>query len=93
MHILKGTICLANLWHCNHDRAIFGEDADKFLPERHLDEHGNHLPGPVETNQAGYVEFGCGRRICVGKDLAVQPLSLHDHGVNTVGRKAGACPG
>ena len=34
-------------------RAVFGEDADEFRPDRHLDERGESLAGPVETNQAG----------------------------------------
>jgi cytochrome P450 len=76
MYIPKGAICIPNTWHCNHDRAVFGEDADKFRPERHLDEHGETIPGPVETNQAGHVAFGFGRRNCVGKDLATDSLFI-----------------
>ena len=40
IYIPKGTICIANAWHCNHDREVFGDDADEFRPERHLDENG-----------------------------------------------------
>ena len=76
MYIPKGTVCMANIWHCNHDRAVFGEDADEFRPERHLDENGELQPGPFETNQAGHVGFGFGRRICVGKDLATESLFI-----------------
>jgi len=76
MYIPKGTVCIANIWHCNHDRAVFGDYADEFRPERHLDENGELLPGPVETNQAGHVTFGFGRRNCVGKDLATESLSI-----------------
>ncbi|KAI0265709.1 cytochrome P450 [Gloeopeniophorella convolvens] len=74
MFIPKGTMCLANLWQCNHDRAIFGADADEFKPERHLDESGDLAPGPVETYQEGHVAFGFGRRICVGRHLARDSL-------------------
>jgi cytochrome P450 len=76
MYIPKGTVCIPNAWHCNHDRAVFGEDADKFRPERHLDERGESLHGPVETNQAGHITFGFGRRICVGKELANDSLFI-----------------
>jgi cytochrome P450 len=76
MYIPKGTVCIPNAWHCNHDREVFGNDADEFRPERHLDENGEHLPGPFETNQAGHVTFGFGRRICVGKDLANESLFI-----------------
>jgi cytochrome P450 len=77
MFIPKGTVCMPSVWHCNHDRAVFGEDADEFRPERHLDEHGESLPGPVETNRAGHVAYGFGRRICVGKELANDSLFIN----------------
>jgi cytochrome P450 len=76
MYIPKGSICISNVWHCNHDRAVFGEDADEFRPERHLDENGESLLGPVETNQAGHVTFGFGRRICVGREMANDSLFM-----------------
>jgi cytochrome P450 len=76
MYIPKGTVCISNLWHCNHDRTVFGEDADEFWPERHLDKHGELLLGPIETYQAGHVSFGFGRRICVGKDLATESFFI-----------------
>ena len=71
MFIPKGATCIANTWHCNHDRAVFGDDADDFKPERHLDAEGKGLlPGSRETNGEGHVTYGFGRRICVGKHLA-----------------------
>ena len=76
MYIPKGTICIANVWHCNHDRAVFGDDVDEFKPERHLDENGELIPGPLETNKAGHFTFGFGRRICVAKDLAAESLFI-----------------
>jgi len=78
MFIPKGAICMPNTWHCNHDKAVFGEDADEFRPERHLDaNNGELLPGPLETNQGGHVTFGFGRRICVGKELALESLFIN----------------
>jgi cytochrome P450 len=76
MFIPKGTICIPNAWNCNHDRDVFGPDADEFRVERHLDERGELLSGPLETSQAGHVTFGFGRRICVGKDLALESLFI-----------------
>jgi len=68
---------MANIWHCNHDRAIFGDDADDFKPERHLDvKREEVLPGPRETNGEGHVAFGFGRRVCVGKHLANDSLFI-----------------
>jgi cytochrome P450 len=77
MFIPKGAACMANIWHCNHDRAIFGDDADDFKPERHLDvKREVVLPGPRETNGEGHVSFGFGRRICVGKHIANDSLFI-----------------
>ena len=76
MFIPKGTTFLANLWQCNHDRAVFGKDADEFRPERHLGNDGELLPGPKETNQEGHVSFGFGRRVCVGRHLANESLFI-----------------
>ena len=59
-----------------NDRVVFGDDADEFQPERHVDENGEHLPGAFEMNQAGHVTFGFGRRICVSKDLATESLFI-----------------
>ena len=77
MFIPKGTTCAANIYQCNRDRAIFGDDADEFKPERHLGDNGELLPGPKETNQEGHVSFGFGRRVCVGKHLANDSLFIY----------------
>jgi cytochrome P450 len=77
MYIPKGTICIANAWHCNRDREVFGEDADEFRPGRHLDEKGELLPGPFQTSRAGHVSLGFGRRTCLGKDLANESLFIN----------------
>ena len=75
--IPKGATCMANIWHCNHDREIFGDDADDFKPERHLDVNSEEVPpGPRETNGEGHVGFGFGRRVCVGKHLANDSLFI-----------------
>ena len=77
MFIPRGATCVANIWQCNHDRAIFGDDADEFRPERHLDDKGELGPGPIETNQEGHASFGFGRRICVAKLLANNSLFIY----------------
>jgi cytochrome P450 len=76
MFFPKGAACIANLWHCNRDRTVFGDDADEFKPERHIGDNGELLPGPKETNQEGHVTFGFGRRACVGKHLANDSLFI-----------------
>ncbi|KAI0265679.1 cytochrome P450 [Gloeopeniophorella convolvens] len=76
MFIPKGTMCLPNVWHCNHDPAVFGEDADMFNPERYLDAQGNLVTGPAEARD-GHCTYGFGRRACVGKHLANDSLFLY----------------
>jgi len=76
MFIPKGATCVVNTWQCNHDRAVFGDDADDFRPERHLDDSGELVPGPVETNLEGHVTFGFGRRVCVGRYLVNNTLFI-----------------
>ena len=77
MYIQKGTVCISNVWHCNHDRTVFGEDANEFRPERHLNEHRRILLGPKETYQAGHVTFRFGRHICAARDLANESLFIN----------------
>ena len=69
MFIPKGTICIVNIWQCNHDPESYGPDAANFNPERFLDEHGRLISGPVETRD-GHTSYGLGRRGCVGKHAA-----------------------
>jgi cytochrome P450 len=76
MFIPKGTVCVPNIWHCNHDQEVFGEDANEFRPERHLNKQGELVLGPVQTNHAGHVSFGFGRRLCPGKDLINDALFI-----------------
>jgi len=76
MFIPKGTICVPNAFHCNHDRSVFGEDADDFRPERHVGEEGELMSGRLKADQGGHVTFGFGRRICVGKELALESLFI-----------------
>jgi cytochrome P450 len=76
MFIPKGTLCFANLWHCNRDPAAYGDDGAIFKPERFLDEHGRLIPGPAETRDEGHCTFGFGRRACVGKHMANETLFI-----------------
>ena len=78
MFIPKGTICITNLWQCNHDTALYGDDAADFNPGRFLDEHGSLIPGPVtvETHDDGHCAYGFGRRACVGKHMANETLFI-----------------
>ena len=76
MFIPKGTLCLANLWQCNLDPSIYGDDAANFNPERFLDEQGRLIPGPAETRGDGHSTYGFGRRACAGKHAANDSLFI-----------------
>ncbi|KAH9055398.1 cytochrome P450 [Lactarius vividus] len=77
MFIPKGTLVLANLWHCNHESSAYGNDAKSFRPERFLGENGKIIPGPAETREDGHGTYGFGRRACAGKHLANESLFIY----------------
>ncbi|THU96032.1 cytochrome P450 [Dendrothele bispora CBS 962.96] len=69
--IQKGTILLPNVWSMNRDVDVYGPDADEFKPERFLyRKRGQSEPWLREVREEGHVNFGFGRRICVGKHVA-----------------------
>ncbi|KAI0055219.1 cytochrome P450 [Artomyces pyxidatus] len=72
MFIPKGTICFANVKACNHDAAVYGKDAARFDPARHL-----VVDGMINaSNGEGHVTYGFGRRICVGRHMANDTLAI-----------------
>ncbi|KAI0055220.1 cytochrome P450 [Artomyces pyxidatus] len=72
MFIPKGTICFANHKTCNQDAAVYGEDAGRFDPARHLD-----VDGMIKAvKEEGHVTFGFGRRICVGRHMTNDTLAI-----------------
>jgi len=77
MFIPKGTICLANAWHMNHDPEIFGENAEDFDPARYLDASGNIASGVFDLKKDGHFSYGFGSRICVGRHMADNSLFIN----------------
>ncbi|KAJ9144244.1 Cytochrome p450 2c31 [Pleurostoma richardsiae] len=70
MFIPKGTIVYQNVWAMHHNDAVYA-DPFSFRPERYLpkEEGGNAEPFPVGN-------FGFGRRICIGRNLAENSLTI-----------------
>ncbi|CAH0720550.1 unnamed protein product, partial [Brenthis ino] len=64
--IPKGTLCSLHLWGAGRSHRAWGEDADKFLPERWL--------LPSTSSNLGYMPFSVGRRSCIGKRYAMAIL-------------------
>ena len=74
--IPKGTICLANAWHMNHDREIFGNNAEDFDPARYLD-GGGTVAGGSDLKKDGHFSYGFGSRVCVGRLMADNALFIN----------------
>ncbi|KAK1757145.1 cytochrome P450 1A2 [Echria macrotheca] len=70
MFIPKGTTVYPNVWAMMHDENVYAEP-HRFWPERYLPrgEGGNEEPLPVGN-------FGFGRRICIGRNLAENSLLI-----------------
>ncbi|KIJ51980.1 hypothetical protein M422DRAFT_243553 [Sphaerobolus stellatus SS14] len=66
--IPKGTIVFGNAWTLLHDEADFGPNTDRFDPERYF------IPGVRDPANTG--AFGFGRRICVGRYMAMKSVFL-----------------
>jgi len=77
MFIPKGTICIPNIWHMNHDPEVYGENAAHFDPARHLDASGEIASGASGVNEDGHVSYGFGRRVCLGRHMADNSLFIN----------------
>ncbi|ESW06131.1 hypothetical protein PHAVU_010G022400 [Phaseolus vulgaris] len=63
----KGTRVFANVWKLHRDPRVWSE-AEKFSPERFLNENGE----VDEGQRFEYLPFGSGRRACPGSTFATQ---------------------
>ncbi|KAK5996698.1 Fatty acid omega-hydroxylase [Cladobotryum mycophilum] len=68
--IPAGAAVTTLLHHIHRDKAVYGEDADEFKPERMLDENFNKLP------PNSWKPFGNGMRGCIGRAFAWQEALL-----------------
>ncbi|KAJ5087474.1 cytochrome P450 [Penicillium angulare] len=66
--IPKGTVVLYSAEVSNHDKTLWGPDADIFDPERWMSE-GNAKSGGASSNYA-MLTFGAGPRNCIGANFA-----------------------
>ncbi|KAF8897014.1 cytochrome P450 [Mucidula mucida] len=65
-HIPKGATIVGNAWAILHNKVVYGDDVEKFNPDRFLNADSSlnrSIPHPSAA-------FGFGRRICVGQDIA-----------------------
>ena len=75
MFIPKGTICLPNMRVLNFDTEVFGANAADFDPTRYLDEKGQ-IKTLIEGREEGHMSFGFGRRVCPGRYVAEETLTV-----------------
>ncbi|KAI1787726.1 cytochrome P450 [Ganoderma leucocontextum] len=73
----EGTVAVLNLWACNTNRAIWGEDAYEWKPDRFL----SPLPRAVEEARvpgvyANLMSFHGGSRSCIGFKYAQLELKV-----------------
>ena len=76
--IPQGTIVAMNAWVLHH-QSVFGHDTDTFRPERWLkgeDENEETANGRIKQMRAATFVFGYGRRVCLGKELALMEIYL-----------------
>ncbi|KAJ5721031.1 P450 monooxygenase [Penicillium malachiteum] len=59
----------ANPWICHRDKAIYGEDAEEFNPDRWLGD-----PAQVKIFEKYNLGWGYGSRVCLGKHFALMML-------------------
>ncbi|XP_077996673.1 cytochrome P450 2J2-like [Glandiceps talaboti] len=70
MHIPAKTYILTNFWSVQGDEK-FWTDAERFIPERNIDENGE-----FKQHSHVYLPFGIGPRSCLGQALARAELFL-----------------
>ena len=68
-----GTRVGFNLWRIMHNKAVFGQDANVYRPERWSEETDEEKLRHMERDQA--LIFGSGRFSCVGKPVALIELN------------------
>ncbi|WOH06757.1 hypothetical protein DCAR_0626185 [Daucus carota subsp. sativus] len=70
--IPKGTNIWIDMLSMNHDRGLWGDTVNEFRPERFEADsvHGGCL------SKMGYVPFGIGGRMCIGRNLAIMEYKI-----------------
>ncbi|CAL9226172.1 unnamed protein product [Arabidopsis halleri] len=69
--IVAGTMVFINAWAIHRDIAKWGQDAEEFKPERHLD-----LSLDFQGQDFNFIPFGSGRRLCPAIDFATTLIEV-----------------
>ena len=73
-HVPEGVEAACNPWIVNRDKAVWGEDAEEFRPERWLSDGGDEDEERLKRYNRYLMTWGYGTRICLGRDLAMMEL-------------------
>ncbi|KAI9148745.1 Pisatin demethylase [Paramyrothecium foliicola] len=88
----EGSIVGINTWVQHHNKAIYGEDADIFRPERWLIGDEDQL----SLMNRNWMPFGLGSRTCIGKNVSILemtkliPRIFHEYRFQLAGPAAAA---
>ncbi|RUP52047.1 cytochrome P450 [Jimgerdemannia flammicorona] len=69
-HIPAGTVITVDIYCLMHNRKVWGDDADAFVPARHEPQKLNQMPNNVWS----WLPFSGGPRKCVGMGLAMAEM-------------------
>ncbi|TEA20158.1 Pisatin demethylase [Colletotrichum sidae] len=67
----EGTAVAINSWTQHRNKALFGEDADCFRPDRWLDSDKDRL----SIMNRNWIPFGMGSRTCLGRNISLLEIS------------------
>lgn len=67
-----GAIVGINAWVAHRNKSVYGEDADKWRPERWIEFEEQGRGGEIEKYN---LAFGLGSRTCVGKNISLLEIS------------------
>lgn len=67
----EGTVVGCNAWTVHRDKALYGEDADEWVPDRWLGLDEEKVRRMENLNFA----FGGGSRLCIGKNIAMLEMT------------------
>ncbi|KAK1856650.1 hypothetical protein CCHR01_00620 [Colletotrichum chrysophilum] len=70
-HFPEGSVVGVNTWVLHRNSSIFGLDADRYRPERWLDDDKDKL----SLMEANWIPFGTGSRTCIGKNVSLLEIN------------------
>ncbi|KAL3485860.1 cytochrome P450 [Aspergillus germanicus] len=65
----EGEIVGVNAWVAHRNRAVFGDDADEYRPERWMED-----PARFSEMERSFLAFGSGARTCIGKNISLMEI-------------------